>query len=176
MNASTNQEGPSDQETSEQLALGGELPPWGEVAARFRAYLLEKDRFCGRLETVADHLPDGIDPRDCLLLAQNIVPLVRRAHQFEEQTVFPLLLSHIDLTPDVRASLDRLKLEHLGDEEFASDLCLALREFVTNRERSNVETLSWMLRGFFEGLRRHVAFERAHLLPLLEKDQKTRAV
>jgi len=141
------------------------------VAATFQAYLLEKDRFCDRLETVADLLPDGVDPRDCLLLAQNIVPLVKRAHHFEEDTVFPMLLADGNVPVELKDSLDRLKFEHLGDEEFANDLCLSLREFATNRPQANVESLAWMLRGFFEGLRRHVAFERVHLLPLIERRQ-----
>jgi hypothetical protein len=28
-----------------------------------------------------------------------------------------------------------------------------------------------MLRGFFEGLRRHIAFEREHIVPILCKQQ-----
>ena len=31
----------------------------------------------------------------------------------------------------------------------------------------NIDKLSYMLRGFFEGLRRHIAFEKEHLVPLL---------
>lgn len=158
------------------VRAGDGLQPQASVAATFRAYLLEKDRFCDRLETVADLLPDGVDPRDCLLLAQNIVPLVKRAHQFEENTVFPLLLADRNMPEELKDSLDRLKFEHLGDEEFANDLCLSLREFVTNRPGANIESLAWMLRGFFEGLRRHVAFERVHLLPLVERLQASRAV
>lgn len=139
-----------------------------EVAATYRSFLAEKNRFCDRLETLADLLPDGIDNQDCLRLAQNIVPLVMRAHVFEEQVVFPYLDSNPDLPDSAKQSFERLKYEHFGDEAFAHDLCVSLREFVTHRERSNPETLSWMLRGFFEGVRRHVAFEQALLLPLIE--------
>lgn len=138
------------------------------VAETLRHYLKEQSRFCDRLETLADLLPDGVDDRDCLLMAQNIVPLVRRAHEFEEGTIYPLLLSLPHMRADMPATLERLRFEHLGDEEFAGDLCVSLRQFVTDRAGCNVESLAWMLRGFFESLRRHIAFEREHLLPLVE--------
>lgn len=139
------------------------------VAAEFRACLSAKDRFCNQLEAIADLLPAAVDVRDCLIVAQNIVPVVKRAHDFEENVVYPLLLSVYAGSTDVTEWLERLRFEHLGDEDFANDLCLALRDFATDRSVANVESLSWMLRGFFEGLRRHVAFERSNLLPLLEK-------
>jgi hypothetical protein len=140
-----------------------------DIANTMQHYLREQARFCDRLETMADLLPDGVDERDCLLMAQNIVPLVRRAHEFDEGTVYPLLASTADMSPELLATLERLRFEHLGDEEFAGDLCVSLRQFVTDRGSCNVESLAWMLRGFFESLRRHIAFEREHLLPLVEK-------
>lgn len=147
--------------------MTGQSPPAG-IAETMRHYLREQARFCDRLETIADLLPDGVDARDCLLMAQNIVPLVKRAHAFEEGTVYPLLMSRPHLPQELLTTLERLRFEHLGDEEFAGDLCSSLRQFVTDRASCNVESLAWMLRGFFESLRRHVAFEREHILPLLE--------
>lgn len=151
-----------------QKSRAGDSAPAG-IAVTLRHYLKEQGRFCDRLETIADLLPDGVDSRDCLLMAQNIVPLVKRAHEFEEGQVYPLLLNLPGISPEMKDTLERLRFEHLGDEEFASDLCLSLRQFVTSRETCNVESLAWMLRGFFEGLRRHIAFEREHLLPLVER-------
>lgn len=141
------------------------------VARTYHAFLSEKQRFCDRLEVFADILPNRGDDRDCLLLAQNIVPLVLRAHAFEEEVIFPRLMLRRDLPVSAPQSFERLKFEHMGDEEFANDLCISLRDFVVNPRHSNPETLSWMLRGFFEGLRRHVAFERELLLPLIEDEK-----
>lgn len=155
--------------TQPSLDNGGAGSASAGIAVTLRHYLKEQDRFCDRLETIADLLPDGVDSRDCLLMAQNIVPLVKRAHEFEEGQVYPLLLSQPGISVQMKETLERLRFEHLGDEEFASDLCLSLRQFVTARENCNVESLAWMLRGFFEGLRRHIAFEREHLLPLVER-------
>jgi hemerythrin-like domain-containing protein len=139
-----------------------------EVAATYRSFLAEKKWFCDRLETLADLLPDGVNNQDCLHLAQIVVPLVMRAHAFEEQVVFPYLAKSPNLPDSAKESLERLKYEHFGDEAFAHDLCISLREYVTHRDRANPETLSWMMRGFFDGVRRHVAFEQALLLPLIE--------
>lgn len=138
------------------------------MAETLRFYLSEQEQFCARLEAVADLLPEGVDRRDCLLLAQNVVPLVKRAHEFEENELFPLLLQDPQLPDDLTSSIERLRFEHMGDEDYACELCNSLRQFVTERENFNVESLAWMLRGFFEGLRRHIAFERAYILPMVE--------
>jgi hemerythrin-like domain-containing protein len=146
-----------------------EQPAPAGIALTLQHYLKEQARFCDRLETMADRLPDGVDARDCLLMAQNVVPLVKRAHEFEEGIVYPLLLSLPGTSAELRSSIERLRFEHLGDEEFAGDLCSSLRQFVTDRATSNVESLAWMLRGFFESVRRHIAFEREHILPLVQR-------
>lgn len=146
-----------------------EQPAPAGIALTLQHYLREQARFCDRLETMADLLPDGVDERDCLLMAQNVVPLIKRAHEFEEGVVYPLLLSLPETSNDLTSSIERLKFEHLGDEEFAGDLCASLRQFVTSRNTSNVESLAWMLRGFFESVRRHIAFEREHILPLVQR-------
>lgn len=139
------------------------------VAETLKQFLNEMDWFCDRLEATADLLPNGIDQQDCLLLAQNVVPLVRNAHCFEEVTVFPALLADPATPEGIKLAIERLRFEHAGDEYFADDLCLSLRQFVVDRSEANVDSLTWMLRGFFEGLRRHVAFERAFILPLLTR-------
>jgi Hemerythrin HHE cation binding domain len=143
-----------------------------EIARQFEQFLDSKNAFCVHLELAADLLPNAIDPQDCLLLAQKVVPLIRRAHEFEETTVFPVLLANPALPPEFVVTVDRLRFEHLGDEDFADELCISLRGFVMDRPHANVEALAWMLRGFFEGLRRHVAFEREYILPLMTKAGK----
>lgn len=146
-------------------------------------YLEQQLQWCNRLEQLADQLPEAADPQECLLLAQGLLPLVKRAHTFEEETVFPQLLARCGSTAaattgdsgglpaglDLKATVERLRFEHLGDEDFATDLSHALRQFVTERAHCNVDSLAWMLRGFFESLRRHIAFEREHVMPLMQR-------
>lgn len=64
-----------------------------------------------------------------------------------------------------RGSLDRLLAEHVEDECFAGELTEALLLLGRNGSADNPEALGFMLRGFFEARRRHVAFEREHVLP-----------
>ena len=71
--------------------------------------------------------------------------------------------------PSLPVTLERLGLEHMGDEVFADELTSALRDFAARRNTFGPETLSWMLRAFFEAMRRHLAFEQEYVLPLLDR-------
>jgi hemerythrin-like domain-containing protein len=138
---------------------------------QLQQYLAQQAKLCEKLEEVADRLPDDADKQDCLQLAQALVPLVKRAHDYEEKTVFPWLILAGGADDSLRGSIERLRFEHIGDEEFSTDLSQALRSYVTDPANCNTESLAWMLRGFFEGMRRHIAFEREHILPLLHRSR-----
>jgi hemerythrin-like domain-containing protein len=77
--------------------------------------------------------------------------------------LFPQLQSSPDATEALAPTLERLKFEHCEDECFAEELTDALLKLGSG-ERVNMEAVGYMLRGFFEGIRRHIAFEREHLL------------
>ena len=141
--------------------------PAPELAQEFRRHLSRQANLCDRLERLADELPDALNVRESLYLAQCLLPTVILAHRFEEDSIFPLLRQGPqDLA--MIFTLDRLRYEHMGDEGYAGDIALNLRTYVAHRRDSNAETLGWMLRGFFEAVRRHIAFEREHILPLLD--------
>ena len=123
---------------------------------------------CTRLEAVADQLPDNVDTNECRQLALLIYPSVLDAHQYEEKVVFPLLRQPGNL-PGIADTIERLRFEHWEDESFAAELQESMCRFAVGRDREHVETLSWMLRGFFEGVRRHMAFEREYILPMLSR-------
>lgn len=137
--------------------------PHADLAREFRSHLAKQESLCDRLERLADSLPDSLNVQESLYVAQSLFPTVMLAHRFEEDKVFPLLRDAA-----LPSTLDRLGFEHMGDEEYAGDISLALRAYVGDRRSGNAETLAWMMRGFFEALRRHIAFEREHILPLLE--------
>jgi len=65
--------------------------------------------------------------------------------------------------------LERLRYEHWEDESFAEEICDELKLLVNNPNKAVIDKLSYMLRGFFEGMRRHIAFEVEYLLPELNK-------
>jgi len=135
-----------------------------ELAREFRGHLSRQANLCDRLERLADSLPDDLNVQESLYVAQSLLPTVVMAHRFEEDRIFPRLRK--TTSP---STLDRLGFEHMGDEEYANDIILALRAYVSDRRSADAETLAWMMRGFFEALRRHIAFEREHILPMLEK-------
>lgn len=181
-------------ETTRELRHSG-------VAGELLRQLEVQRRLCTALEAIADALPDNLDTQHTLHVARLIGPTIRRAHAFEEQTVFPLLKAHFAARPELTTTLERLHFEHWEDESFAEELAEKLVDAVMrvatrrrdarpkarpaarfaaigpahapsadgSRAQSDplAEALGYMLRGFFEGLRRHIAFEEEHLVPLL---------
>jgi len=149
-----------------------------QVIATMRNNLATQLLLCEQLEAIADSLPGEIDTQKCLLAARTLYPAIKRAHDFEEGEVFPLLSAEIDsrdsgaLSP-LASSLERLRYEHWEDESYAEELTDALSGKIT--DAANAETVGYMLRGFFEGLRRHIAFENEFILPLLVDRLETKS-
>lgn len=130
-----------------------------QIAERHAAKLT----VCDILESIADALPDVFDRNMCLWAAANLLPAVRAAQDFEEQVVFPQFGS----TGGHHASLKRLRAEHVEDLALAEELTEPLMRLGHGDRSENAEALGYMLRAFFEAVRRHVAFEREHVLPLV---------
>ena len=144
------------------------VQPLLEEALSHNAAQLE---LCMRLEMLADHLPENFNRQECLSISWQLYPTLRSAHKFEEGKLFPFLLLPCQTDSSIVQSIERLRHEHWEDESSAEDLGLNLREMVKNPVAANIDKISYMLRGFFEGLRRHIAFETEHLLPMLEGKQ-----
>ncbi len=126
---------------------------------------------CDQLEQIADTLPHNLDNQACLNIARSVYTTIKNAHKFEEDKLFPFLLEN---TPSNQTceSLERLCSEHWEDEIYAYDVQDALINFVTTPDEANPEALGYMLRGFFEGVRRHIAFEREQILPIVKSTQE----
>jgi len=120
---------------------------------------------CDALEYVADGLPDSIDRR----LVREVIAILGHGleayFRAEEQLLFPLLRRRGGGDPSLVAALDQLELEHVRDEDISSELLEELT-FVAKQGRArNADMLGYMLRGFFEGQRRHIAWENAVVVP-----------
>ncbi|AGB44928.1 hypothetical protein Mesau_02506 [Mesorhizobium australicum WSM2073] len=124
----------------------------------------QKLRICDELETIADGLPAKVDRLKCLLVANELLPLLRMSHAYEEEYVFPAFASDTTHVASRVASVRRLKAEHVEDECSAQDLTDTLLAIGHGGAVANPEALGFMLRGFFDNMRRHVAFEREHVL------------
>jgi hypothetical protein len=90
----------------------------------------------------------------------------RKAQELEENEVFPLLMKLTLGNPQLSATLERLEREHCEDECYGEEIAALLEECAHNGQPANPESAGYMLRGFFTGLRRHVAFERECLMTL----------
>ncbi|MEP1263194.1 MAG: hemerythrin domain-containing protein [Rhizobiaceae bacterium] len=127
---------------------------------------------CNQLEEIADALPQTIDRQKLLVIARSILPTVKTAHRFEEDRIFPHIKLEARQIKALNLSLERLQYEHWEDESYAEELSDGLIRFVTDDEEPSAITLGYMLRGFFEGMRRHIAFEVEHILPLLRQQEQ----
>jgi hemerythrin-like domain-containing protein len=136
----------------------------GRLAEDYQALLA----LCDRLEQVADDLPGRVDRQDCLILSRAIGPMLNRIQHFEETEIFPVLLEWPALHGELLETIERLKLEHQVDACYAEDVQDMLHGLGEGRPHISSDAAGFMLRGFFESLRRHVAHELQLIVPLIE--------
>ena len=139
-----------------------------DISNTLKTNLDAQIELCEKLEEFADNLPNDVNVQNCLALARVISPVLHQAHNFEENVLFPELRNRFADNENLMSTLERLRFEHWEDESFADELRECIIEFTKDPQSDCVNSLSYMLRGFFEGVRRHTAFEREHILPLLQ--------
>lgn len=127
----------------------------------------EKLALCNLLEEIADSLPRGLDQSKCVVASIRLEPLIRAVHTYEEDVLFPAYVRAQGNTPHALEMVARLKVEHIEDADFAAELAERLRRAAQGLDGLNVDALGYMLRGFFSGMRRHIANEREALAPFL---------
>lgn len=126
-----------------------------------------KQRLCDDLEAIADGLPDRIDRRKCLIIAASLPAQLEQSHAYEEKHVFPAFQRNGQNRLTRAMTVRRLKVEHMEDQASAHDLADVLGEIGSGGPVKNPEALGFMLRAFFEAMRRHIAFEREHIFPVM---------
>lgn len=117
---------------------------------------------CDGLEDAADSLPNRLAASRCQMLADTLLPLLRECHLDEENC---LVSAGMSKSRDWTVILRRLQLEHRRDQYFAEEITDAFLEISETRPPTNPEALGFMLRGFIEVQRRHVANEQQWILP-----------
>lgn len=110
-------------------------------------------RICDELEGIADTLPNP-DRRLCRRLAAELGEIVSVVARREEQDLFPLLVG-----PGGATVVTRLRKEHAQDRSAAADIARTLLSLARGRATGSHEAIGYMLRAYFLGVRRHVAFE-----------------
>jgi hemerythrin-like domain-containing protein len=122
-------------------------------------------QLCDMLEQIADGLPDDVDRRLCREAASALNFDIPLHHRDEELCLFPLLLERGAGAGSMAEVLERLADEHAKDESFAAELAESLDALAQGGTARNPDMLGYMLRGFFEGYRRHIHWENTLVLP-----------
>lgn len=125
-----------------------------------------QSQLCNMLETVADSLPDNVDPQLCRHIIDTLKFEIPVHHRDEELGLFPLLEKRSIPADNIHDVLGRLALEHATDESFAAELMESLEILSRGGKLPNPNMTGYMLRGFFESYRRHIHWENAVVLPL----------
>ncbi|MFP5078344.1 hemerythrin domain-containing protein [Rhizobium sp. YIM 134829] len=152
-------------EHSKGQRSGAASTPSGERASIHHARIdlsrihREMLSLCADLEQVADDLPDNVDRLECLALAGSLLPVMRGGQRFEEETIYPAIMRAGE-----EQMIRRLKTEHLEDDSSAQELTQVLLAIGQGHPIYNPEAVGYMLRAFFGTMRRHIAFERDHLI------------
>tara|TARA_B100001179_G_scaffold81618_1_gene57636 strand:- start:622 stop:1083 length:462 start_codon:yes stop_codon:yes gene_type:complete len=142
------------------------VPPAADDGLDFDAAITRQEQLCDALEALADSLPERIDTYAAMQLAGRIVPTLKRCQRLEERVIFPMILERAHAPVQM---IDRLRTEHMEDEDQAIQLTAAIRAYAQYPHREDAGSLGYALRGLFQPLRRHTAFDRDILLPMYRR-------
>jgi hemerythrin-like domain-containing protein len=127
-----------------------------------------QNELCDLLEAIADGLPHHFD-RSLALVSVSILETGMPSHmRLEEEALFPLLRRRVAESHPLQSALTCLEDEHDRDGAALVEIAEALRSAIDGGSIANPEMLGYMLRGFFESQRRHIAWEEAVVLPIAE--------
>lgn len=137
----------------------------GQLELNYRSLL----DLCDALEAIADSLPYP-DAHLCLATADALEMLVEETHELEEEVLFPILVA--SRRPELGQTMQRLRREHLSDSDTAGEVSETLQSFVAGRSALSPDAVGYLLRSFFDSMRRHVHGE-IELLRLFVPDEKS---
>ena len=138
----------------------------GDPISIFAQDNLRQKWLCDVLETIADGLPNKLECALASMAAEALKTKVPLHHRQEEEVLFPLLTQRAAAQDNIEAVVQQLRQEHLADDTYASDLIGLLEMMGKGTAPRNPEMAGYMIRGFFETYRRHIAFEDLVILPL----------
>nr|WP_319324242.1 hemerythrin domain-containing protein [Shinella sp.] len=127
---------------------------------------------CLRLEAAAGEPGLAGELRE---LVDTVPPLLGAVHELEERLLFPDFDRHAG-SCFAAIAIERLKAEHRCDRLAADELSLTLKAVADERCGLSPQTVSRMIGGFQESLRRHVFSEQMILEALLSAKAEARDV
>ncbi len=145
--------------------------PSTRISASYEQARQEQLALCDILEEIADSLPYNIDERACINAAQMIIPLIKRSHKMEVEILFPLLEDSDNCLANLSATIKRIRSEHIRDEFSAEEIAEILLSYGKGKPNQSPEATGYILRGFFESQRRHIAFVHELIAPKINNIQ-----
>lgn len=142
--------------------------PNGQTGALAHNYHLLLE-LCDVLEAIADSLPRA-NAQLCRDTAATLEPLLAQTHRLEEVTLFPLLTA--SGRPELRHTMTRLRREHVFDSCAAGEVSDVLRSIAAGCSALSPDAVGYLLRSFFDGLRRHVYGEQDLIALFLQNQQE----
>lgn len=121
---------------------------------------------CDLLEAVADGLPHSFDKALAVIAVSILEGSVPRHMRLEEEALFPMLRARVAEDDPLLAALACLEDEHERDGAALVEITDALKTAAGTGSVSNPDMLGYMLRGYFEGQRRHISWEDRVVLPV----------
>lgn len=153
-----------DKASSEKT--GTQPGQYPDELARLNEALKTKRGICDLVETIADSLPEP-SSLICLRAAavlRNDLPLY---HADLGQCLFPQLRVRHSGSKWIMLMLNQIEADHQQLEMSIDEVADLLERIGTGRARIQERNVAgYALRGFFEGLRRHICWERNLILPL----------
>ncbi len=124
-----------------------------------------QNELCDILECIADGLPHQFDPELAKVSISMLETGLPNHMRLEEEALFPLLRQRLPSDHSLLSALSCLSQEHNRDGAMMHEITEGLREAVERGKPPNPEVFGYMLRGFFESQRRHIAWEDTIVLP-----------
>lgn len=138
---------------------------------KIEAEQLHMAALCDRLETIANGLPDDLSSFPFEAVANELRTKLPQLHYNMEQVLFPALKERALPEDGIEEIIDGFTHEHAMDGGYVLGVLEVLDRLATgplalNQQPENYEVVGYLLRGFFEGLRRHLRWERFIILRL----------
>ena len=143
--------------------------------SRLEAHHHDLLELCLRLEEIAEDLETGTSVQEYRRISTLIPRLVGETHALEEEVLFPDF-SRQAHSHFANAVIERLKAEHRCDRLAAEELSQTLMAVADGRCRLASDTISYMVRGFMESVRRHILSEKLMIEALLAAKSEEREV
>ena len=117
------------------------------------------------LESVADSLPDAVNQASAALAASLLRDSVVRRSTLEEAALFPLIEAQVPDDSPIHRAVVLARREQRDCAGRAIELAEELDLLAARGRSRNPDALGFMLRAYFDGLRRHLDWIDVAILP-----------